>query len=198
MATPGERLGATREYVIVNAYLYSVHGQPPKGSLDDVQPEIDHDRFRWLDALAATGVGAAVSFGGLARALWERWRKQHQDPERDLPFVALPHPTMPDAASRGHPEKRKKAMKEMLERRNAGLTELDGALQLRPDGEPLLPYGEDLEDSDVVSIPEEDMPVGSPPWMRSLKTWASREGKDRETKRATVVVTVPKTERPWH
>ena len=104
---------------------------------------------------------------------------------------------MPDAASRGDPEKRKKAMREMLQRWNVGLAELDEALQMRPDAEPLRPYGEDLDDSDVVAIPEEDLPVGSPAWMRSLKTWASREGADRETKRATVVVTVPKAERPW-
>lgn len=194
-----KRLGITREYVMVNAYLYSVYGQPPKGSLDDVQPEIDEDRFRWLEALTAgTEVRAVVSFGGLAREQWERWHEHHQGPERDLPFVALQHPTMPDAASKGDPEKRAKAMKEMLERWNAGLAELDKALQLRPDGDPLELYGEDLEESDVVAIPEEDMPVGSPPWMRSLKTWASREGKDVEAKRATVVVTVPTRERPWH
>ena len=71
-----QRLGVSREYVMVNAYLYSVYGQPPKGSLDDVQPEIDRDRFRWLEALAVdTEVRAVVSFGGLARELWERWRR---------------------------------------------------------------------------------------------------------------------------
>ena len=193
------RLGVAREYAMVNAYLYSVYGQPPKGSLDDVQPKIDKDRFRWLEALTVdTEVRAAVSFGGLARELWERWRKHHHGPERDLPFVPLPHPTMPDAASRGDPAKRKKAMKDMLERWNAGLGELDDALRMRPAGTTLELYGEDLADSDVVAIPEEDLPAGSPPWMRSLKTWASREGADPETKRATVVVTVPKPERPWH
>ena len=54
---------------------------------------------------------------------------------------------MPDAASRGDPEKRKKAMREMLERWNVGLAELDEGLGMRPAGEGLELYGEDLEDS---------------------------------------------------
>jgi hypothetical protein len=55
-------------------------------------------------------------------------------------------------------------------------------------------------------IPEGDLPAGSPAWMRSLKTWASREDllkpdapkpKKDEAKRATVVVRIPLGERPW-
>jgi hypothetical protein len=34
--------------------------------------------------------------------------------------------------------------------------------------------------------------------MRSLDAWADRVGEDAETKRATVVVRVPTSQRPWH
>jgi hypothetical protein len=34
-------------------------------------------------------------------------------------------------------------------------------------------------------------------WMRSLDAWAVRRGDDAETKRATLVVTVPRKQRPW-
>jgi len=34
--------------------------------------------------------------------------------------------------------------------------------------------------------------------MRSLETWAKREGADAEAKRATLVVRVPDDLRPWH
>jgi hypothetical protein len=88
-------------------------------------------------------------------------------------------------------------MKEMLAEWNVALERLDERLGARPDNQPLEPYGEDLRPEDRAAIPEADMPAGAPPWMRSLKTWATRKGDTTETKRATVVVTVPKGERPW-
>jgi hypothetical protein len=67
-----------------------------------------------------------------------------------------------------------------------------------------------MEDADLAPIPEADLPAGLPPWMRSLKAWATRtatgsaalptateEQKD-EARRATIVVAVPTKERPWH
>jgi hypothetical protein len=38
---------------------------------------------------------------------------------------------------------------------------------------------------------------GTPPWMPSLKEWATRNGSSPEPKRATIEVRVPAGERPW-
>jgi hypothetical protein len=85
----------------------------------------------------------------------------------------------------------------MLAEWNEALERLDATLAARPPGQPLDTYGEDLLPEDRAPIPERDMPEGAPPWMRSLSTWATRKGDTAEAKRATVVVTVPKDERPW-
>ena len=61
----------------------------------------------------------------------------------------------------------------------------------------LVPYGDELLPDDRKQIPEEDMPAGTPPWMRSLKQWATRKGSSAELKRATIEVRVPAGERPW-
>ena len=67
-------------------------------------------------------------------------------------------------------------------------------------------YGEDLEPGDRSPIPSAELPAGAPPWWSSLETWADRvavgsfgtPAERTEAKRATVVVTVPVGERPWH
>jgi hypothetical protein len=41
------------------------------------------------------------------------------------------------------------------------------------------------------------MPAGVPEWMRSLENWAERSGSNIETKRGTIMVTVPTDARPW-
>jgi hypothetical protein len=45
---------------------------------------------------------------------------------------------------------------------------------------------------------ERDLPAGCPSFMRSVTTWALRSGRTEEDKRATITVTVPAKERPWH
>jgi hypothetical protein len=81
---------------------------------------------------------------------------------------------------------------------NTGLTHLDAVLG--PDRDtprPLVPYGDQLLDTDRAPIPERDMPAGTPPWMRSLHQWATRIGDTPDTKRATLQITIPTGERPW-
>jgi hypothetical protein len=90
-------------------------------------------------------------------------------------------------------------MRSMLEDWNEALEVFRPAID-DPDGEPNpAPYGESLDrDTDLAGIPDRDLPAGTPPWMRSLDAWADRVGEDAETKRATVVVRVPTSQRPWH
>ena len=94
----------------------------------------------------------------------------------------------------------------MLAQWNAALERLDEALGERDAQRELVFYGEDLLPTDRAQIPAEDLPAGSAPWMSSVKQWATRtavtkstDSKAREeSKRATIVVTVPRDERPWH
>lgn len=97
-------------------------------------------------------------------------------------------------------------MKRMLSEWNAALERLGAELGERDVERPLVPYGEDLEPDDRAPIPAGDLPVGAPPWWSSLRQWAERravgdfssDAERAEAKRATVVVTVPTDERPWH
>jgi uracil-DNA glycosylase len=198
------RLGLERDYVMVNAFLYSVYGQSG-GEKHADDPAIEAYRARWFDALlGASPVAAVISFGHLGRVAFERWRDGPGAPHAGIPFEPLTHPTQPEAVARQGPGKREEAMRKMLAQWNGALERLGPIFGV---GQPR-PYGEDLTPEDRSPIPDFDLPAGSPPWFRSLKQWASREAvgvrddadeaaRD-EAKRATIVVTVPRAERPWH
>jgi uracil-DNA glycosylase len=85
----------------------------------------------------------------------------------------------------------------MLEEWNGALHRLDAALTERDEARQLVPYGEDRVPEDRAPIPEFDLPAGSPPWMRSLRQWATRRGDSVDQKRACIEVVVPRGERPW-
>lgn len=195
------RLGITRSYAIVNTYLYSVYGQPSPGEVRAVEAGIAPYRNRWLDALLLhTQVEAVIAFGGLAHAAFEAWRGPADRPRAAVAYVPLYHPTYPEGS--GEPG----AMKKMLDQWNAAIPVLREALSATDTEPDMTPYGHELLPGDRTAIPEADLPAGSPPWMRSLQAWASREDllapdapqreKD-EAKRATVVVRIPPGERPW-
>ena len=191
------KIGIESSYVMVNAFLYSVFGQGG-GERHRGDPEITGYRNRWLDALlVGTQVEAVVAFGHLAHDAIERWEATPAGAQARLHVEQLRHPTMPEASSHGDEEKRAAAMKAMLAEWNAALERLDERLGARDNPGPLEPYGDDLLPEDRAPIPESDMPAGTPPWMRSLNQWASRQGATSEEKRATVVVAVPSGERPW-
>jgi uracil-DNA glycosylase len=195
------KLGINRSYVIVNAYLYSVFGQPSREEVEQVEPGVAPYRAQWLDALLiGKQVEVVVAFGGLADAAFTRWLGPPDDPKVAVAYAHLLHPTYPEGS------RRPGAMKKMLDQWNAALPGLREALSEHdapPDAEP---YGDDLTPGDRGQIPEADLPAGSPPWMRSLRQWASREDllgpqatnqQRAEAKRATIVVRIPKAERPW-
>lgn len=198
------RLGIEREYVMVNAFLFSVFGQSG-GERHAHDPAIEAYRARWFEALlGGSPIEAVISFGHLGREAFERWRDGPGAAHAGIPFEPLTHPTQPEAVAKQGPGKRAEAMRKMLEQWNGALGRLAPILGA---SRPSL-YGEDLLPEDRSAIPDFDLPAGSPPWFRSLKQWASREAfgvradaddaaKD-EAKRATVVVVVPRAERPWH
>ena len=195
------KLGITRSYTIVNALLYSVYGQPSAGELAPIEQKIADYREKWLDALlVGQDVEVVVAFGGLAREAFESWLGPASSPRVDVEYAALYHPTYPEGS--GSPG----AMKKMLDQWNTELPRLRGAISDPDEAADTTPYGTTLKPEDRSAIPEEDLPAGSPPWMRSLKQWASREHllkanasakKKAEAKRATIVVEIPRAERAW-
>jgi uracil-DNA glycosylase len=198
------KLGIDRDYVMINTYLYSVYGQHGGEEHAD-DPAIAGPRERWLDALFATSpIEAVISFGHLGRIAFERWRDGAGAAHAGVPFEPLTHPTQPEAVARQGSGKRAEAMLAMLAQWNGALERLAPVLGAAPP----IPYGDDMTSEDRSPIPAFDLPAGSPPWFSSLRQWASREaigefGDDDdaardEAKRATIVVTVPRAERPWH
>jgi uracil DNA glycosylase superfamily protein len=195
------KLGITHSYVVVNALLYSVFGQPSHSELEPHQEAIAAYREKWFDALLLDGqIEAVVAFGGLAHDAFEAWLGPPEHPRVEVEYAPLLHPTFPEGSGEPGAEKR------MLDQWNEALPRLRDAIS-QPDAQPdSTPYGDKLQPEDRAAIPEGDLPAGSPPWMRSLKTWAKRRavlGPDAtdpqkdEAKRATIVIEIPRAERPW-
>ncbi len=195
------KLGITRSYVIVNAMLYSVFGQPSASELRPLEHKIASYRNEWFDALLLNSdITAVVTFGGLAHGAFESWWGFEGERRAHLEHARLLHPTYPEGS--GSPG----GMQRMLEQWNEALPRLRTALAQEDSSPDLRPYGTTLRDDERVEIPEADLPAGTPPWMRGLKQWATRKdllgpdapkAKKNEAKRATVVVAIPPSERPW-
>jgi uracil-DNA glycosylase len=196
------KLGIESSYVMVNAMLYSVYGQPSSGDLKPIAPKIAAYRDKWLDAVLGDGkIKVVVGFGGLAQQAFNEWLGGPKGQQAKVTFQPLPHPTYPESSSKGSAAKKAEATTKMLAKWNEGLKALDNALDdakvKRDVDRQLKLYGTDLKPEDRSQIPEVDLPAGAPPWMRSLKTWATRVGDTPEAKRATIEVVIPKDERPW-
>jgi uracil-DNA glycosylase len=195
------KLGITHSYAIVNAFLYSVFSQPSHAEIQQLESGIAGYRDKWFDALLMDSqIEVVVAFGGFAHAAFEAWRGPESSPRVGVAYAPLFHPTYPEAS------KAPGAMKKMLDQWNAAIPGLRDALSAKDADPDMAPYGDDLAPGDRVAIPEADLPVGSPAWMRSLQPWASREDllapdapkpQKAEAQRATVVVRVPLGERPW-
>ena len=193
------KLGIEIGYVMINTFLYSVYGQWG-GQKHDGDQNIARYRNDWLDALlVGTQVEAVIALGTLAHHAFDAWLATPNAQGVDLAFQPIKHPTFPEAASASGQMTRAEAMQQMLGEWNIALAELHAAIGAPDVTRTLVPYGMDLDPgSDLARIPERDLPAGIPPWMLGVDAWASRIGPDEETKRATIEVTVPTLQRPWH
>jgi hypothetical protein len=191
------RLGIDRSYVMINTFAYSLYGQGG-GSRNVDDPVITAYRNRWLDTIVKDQpIEAVLSLGQLAEQSVKLWQEQSERGRVFSGVVAtMRHPTYPESASASGKISYAEAMARMLLTWNAALDELSG--HLTPDVScPLVPYGTELLPGDLSVIPERDLPAGLPPWMRSDKTWATREGVDPMEKRATITMRIPASERPF-
>jgi hypothetical protein len=179
------KLGIDRSYVMVNTFVYSVFGQWG-GNKHRSDPKIARYRNRWLNALLGDGgVEAVVALGSLADSAWQTWKETPEGKAVDVKYQKITHPTQPEASGGGAA-----ATTAMLANWNAALEALHPLAN--PDrSRALRRYGEDFRAGEKRPIPAEDMPAGTPEWMRLDDGWADRPGKG-VAKRATISVTVPK------
>ncbi len=204
------KLGITTSYVMINTFLYSVYGQGG-GERHKNDPKIAKYRNQWLDRLiVGQEVDAVVTLGQLANLAFQAWCATPKGRASTVFQQAITHPTYPESASASGQTTKAEAMAKMLENWNTGLQALAPHIAHPDTPTPLRLYGETLTDADHAPIPEMDLPPGLPPWMRSLKAWASREATGsaaaptatdaakQEAKRATIVVEIPTPERVWH
>lgn len=190
------RLGITRSYVFVNAFVYSVYGQAA-GTRHINDPGIVAYRHRWFDAVTTEQpVEAVITLGQLADKAWRAWRRTPTGEACQATYVTVRHPTYPDAASASGSISKEEAFRRLCASWNGALDTLDGVVSPDEPGE-LRHYGEALTADDLVPIPERDLPAGLPAWMRSLEPWAQRTGADADSRRATITVTVPHRFRSW-
>ncbi len=191
------KLGMTESYVMVNTFLYSVYGQGG-GARHAEDPAIAEYRNKWLDELIVEGqTEAVISLGQLADQAYQQWKALPHGKGIDVDYAAVRHPTYPESASASGQTTKAEAMKKLLTSWNDALTALHPTIKHPDKTVPLKLYGKEFKDDELLEIPEFDLPAGTPPWMRSLKSWASRKGENASQKRATIEVRVPTMFQTW-
>ncbi len=190
------KLGLVSSYVFINTFLYSVYGQSG-GEKHVNDPAIADYRHQWIDAiLTSVDVEAIITLGHLADSAYQQWRTTPSGAASTVPYATVLHPTYPDSASRSGTITKAQAFAKLCASWNTALQALYPVMT--PDvARPLVLYGSTITKEEHSVIPAGDLPAGLPDWMRSLDAWAARSGADAQTKRATLMVTVPKSSRTW-
>lgn len=185
------KLGITRSYVFINAYLYSVYGSVKAKTRKN--PALIDYRNRWLEALlVGRQVEAVLALGQAADEAWQFWNESPAGRSGQVAYAAVTHPTQPESSSKRDKAKLAAATTKMLQNWNTALQALSPKVQ-HPDASiPLRLYGETWADGDRVGIPEFDFPAGLPAWMHEQDGWAKRAGVNDLAKRRNITLTVPK------
>jgi len=184
------KIGVTRSYVFINAYLYSVYGSVKAKTRKD--PKLIDYRNRWLDALlVGSQVEAVVALGQAADEAWKLWKASSAAQSVSVAYAAVTHPTQPESSSSGEKVKLAAATKKLLQNWNTALQALSPSVQHPDVATPLAFYGDKWADGDRVAIPESDFPAGLPAWMHEQDGWAKRAGADDLAKRRNITLTVP-------
>ena len=190
------KLGIDRSYVMINTFLYSVYGQSG-GNKHKNDAAIIEYRNRWFDSILPGGqIEAVVALGMLAGEAWTAWKSSPNGGSANPAFAKITHPTQPESSSKGNRTKLAAAIAALLENWNVALQALKPAVAHPDTPRELVLYGTKFQPEDLVDLPAEDLPEGSPVWMRGAANFAMRTGATPALKRATITVTVPKKFRP--
>jgi uracil-DNA glycosylase len=185
------KLGIDRSYVMINTFLYNVYGQSG-GSKHHKDAAIIAYRNRWIDTIFSNNsIDAVIALGTLADEAWQDGKKTTAGSKANPAYAHLTHPTQPDSASNRDKKIQAQLTKTMLANWNMALSTLKPQINHPDVNRSLVPYGDSFLDSELVEIPELDVPPGTPPWMRTAADWSKRKGSSPAIRRATIVVTVP-------
>jgi len=155
------KIGVTRSYVFINAYLYSVYGSVKAKTRKD--PKLIDYRNRWLDALlVGSQVEAVVALGQTADEAWKLWKASSAAQSVSVAYAAVTHPTQPESSSKGEKVKLAAATKKLLQNWNTALQALSPSVQHPDVATPLVLYGDKWANGDRVAIAEADLPAGLP------------------------------------
>ncbi|NPU90562.1 MAG: uracil-DNA glycosylase [Gammaproteobacteria bacterium] len=185
------KLGVTRSYVFINAFLYSVYGSVRAKTRQN--PELIDYRNQWIDALVSGGqIEAVIALGRAADEAWKFWKQTSFGADTNIAYAAITHPTQPESSSKRGKVKLAAATKKMLQNWNVALQSLAPEVKHPDLLTPLILYGDSWNDGDRTAIPEFDFPAGLPGWMHEQDSWAKRSGADDLSKRRNITITVPK------
>ena len=178
-----EKLGYTKSYLMINAFLYGIFNQNMAlPHLND--PDIQGYRDQWLEAALAPGkIEAVVTFGTPAFNAWTAFRATPAGQSVTVFHHRALHPT---ADKPGGPITRK----ELLDNWNVALQSFHANIQHPDVTTPLVPYGNDFTPAELPEIPSRDLPMGLQPWMRNTDFWASMSPTPG-TERANISIEVP-------
>jgi uracil-DNA glycosylase len=182
-----EKLGYTKSYLMINAFLYGIFNQGmAMPHLND--PDILAYRNKWFEAAFAPGkIEAVVTFGNAAFNAWTAFKATPAGQAVNVFQRKALHPT---ADKPGGPITRA----ELLENWNFALQALHAEIQQPDVTKPLVPYGTDFTDDELPEIPSRDLPMGLQPWMRSTDFWAGMPPQTPVgpgTQRANILIEVP-------
>ena len=176
-----EKLGFTKSYLMVNAFVYGIYNQTlAMPHLND--PGIQAYRQQWLEAAFAPGqIEAVVTFGNAAYEAWKAFKATPSGQNVTAAHHRALHPT----ADKGDITR-----KELLDNWNVALSALYPKIQNRDVPTPLVPYGNDFTAAELPPIPSRDYPMGLPAWMRTKDYWAAMPELPG-TERANILIEVP-------
>lgn len=178
-----EKLGFTKSYLMINAFLYGIFNQQMAlPHLND--PDVQAYRDQWIQAALAPGkIEAVVTFGTPAFNAWKAFKATPAGQAVTVFHRKALHPT---ADKPGGPISRK----DLLDNWNLALQALHAEIQNPDVTKPLVTYGSDFLPEELPEIPSRDLPAGLPAWMRSTDFWAGMSP-NPGTERANISIEVP-------
>lgn len=185
------KLGVVKSYVMINTFLYSIANSKAPGIYQD-HPAIATYRHAWIDALITPDVDAVIGLGSRADAAFALWRQTTAGQRFSGAYLNIVHPTQPESAAHGNPQRLAAATAALLNNWNQALEVLHKQIRSPDAAVTLVPYRDSFTPGDVLPIPPFDLPAGTPGWMGQTAMWATRPAGDRAAKRASITISPPR------
>ena len=143
------KLGITRSYVCLNAFVYALH---PSCSAEAEALLGDEAHLEWRNRLFSMVAGpdlqTVIAFGRNAQIAVDLW-----DPPTNALVIKTHHPSYRD-------------QRRLLQSWRDAIVQLRAVVTPDPDGDPSGPnYGNSFRESDYAPIPKRDLPFGLPEWL---------------------------------